>query len=75
MKYLALIGALLICLILAPLAVAQQDAHVPKLGDIMIAPNSDISSCGLQASSGIGSLRLMKQCRSKGALGMQHSFM
>jgi hypothetical protein len=37
MKYLALIGALLICLISAPLAVAQQDSHLPKLGDIMSA--------------------------------------
>ncbi|MGB6909951.1 MAG: hypothetical protein WBE01_09515 [Methyloceanibacter sp.] len=37
MKYLALIGALLFCLILAPLAVAQQDAHVQRLGDIMSA--------------------------------------
>jgi hypothetical protein len=37
MKYLALIGALLICLVSAPLAVAQQDSHLPKLGDIMSA--------------------------------------
>lgn len=37
MKYLALIGALLICLISAPLAVAQHDSHLPKLGDIMSA--------------------------------------
>ena len=36
MKYLALITAILICLILAPLAVAQQDAYPPKLDDIMI---------------------------------------
>lgn len=37
MKYLALIGGFLICLILAPLAVAQQDARVSRLGDIMTA--------------------------------------
>lgn len=37
MKYPALIGALLICLISAPLAVAQHDSHPPKLGDIMSA--------------------------------------
>ena len=37
MKYLALIGALLIFLFSAPLAVAQQDSHLPKLGDIMSA--------------------------------------
>lgn len=35
MKYLALIGALFIGLILAPLAVAQQDTYRPPLGDIM----------------------------------------
>jgi hypothetical protein len=35
MKYLALISALLICLILAPLAVAQQETYRPPLGDIM----------------------------------------
>jgi hypothetical protein len=35
MKYLALIGAFFICLILAPLAVAQQDTYKPPLGDIM----------------------------------------
>jgi hypothetical protein len=35
MKYLALIGAFFICLILAPLAGAQQDTHRPPLGDIM----------------------------------------
>jgi hypothetical protein len=35
MKYLALIGALCIGLILAPLAFAQQDAYRPPLGDIM----------------------------------------
>jgi hypothetical protein len=37
MKYLALIGVSFIGLILAPLAVAQQDAHMPRLGDIMVA--------------------------------------
>ena len=36
MKYLASIAAMLICLILAPLAVAKQDAYPPKLDDIMI---------------------------------------
>ena len=35
MKYLALIGACFIWLILAPLAAAQQDAYRPPLGDIM----------------------------------------
>jgi len=35
MKYLALIGALFIGLILAPLAVAQQELYRPPLGDIM----------------------------------------
>jgi hypothetical protein len=35
MKYLALVGAFFICLILAPLAVAQQDGYMPRLGDIM----------------------------------------
>jgi hypothetical protein len=35
MKYLALIGAFFICLILAPLAGAQQDTYWPPLGDIM----------------------------------------
>lgn len=35
MKYLASIGAVLICLILAPLAVARDDAYAPSLGDIM----------------------------------------
>jgi hypothetical protein len=37
MRYFALIGALLMGLILAPLAVAQQDVYPPKLGDIMTA--------------------------------------
>ena len=37
MKYPALIGALLFCLSLAPFAIAQQDAHVQRLGDIMSA--------------------------------------
>jgi len=37
MKYLALIGALVTSLILAPLAVAQQEVYPPKLGDIMTA--------------------------------------
>ena len=37
MKYLALIGVFFIGLILAPFAVAQQDAHMPRLGDIMVA--------------------------------------
>ena len=36
MKYLTLIAAMLIYLILAPLAVAQQDTYPPKLDDIMI---------------------------------------
>lgn len=40
MKYLALIGALFIGLILAPLAVAQQDTYRPPLGDIMGAIQS-----------------------------------
>ena len=35
MKYFAVIGTFAICLILAPLAVAQQDAYRPPLGDIM----------------------------------------
>ena len=35
MKYLAVIGTFAICLILAPLAMAQQDAYRPPLGDIM----------------------------------------
>ena len=35
MKYLAVIGTFCICLILAPLAVAQQYAYKPPLGDIM----------------------------------------
>ena len=35
MKYLAVIGALFIGLILAPLAVAQQELYRPPLGDIM----------------------------------------
>ncbi|MGC2410896.1 MAG: hypothetical protein WA441_13110 [Methyloceanibacter sp.] len=35
MKYLGLIGALLISLGLGPLAVAQGEAYVPSLGDIM----------------------------------------
>ena len=35
MKYLAVIGAFCICLISAPLAVAQQYAYKPPLGDIM----------------------------------------
>ena len=34
---LALIGTLLFCFILAPLAVAQQDVYRPPLGDIMSA--------------------------------------
>jgi len=37
MKYLALIGASLICLILAPLANAQQEVYRPRLGDLMVA--------------------------------------
>jgi hypothetical protein len=37
MKCLALIGPLFICLILASLALAQQDAYRPPLGDIMNA--------------------------------------
>jgi hypothetical protein len=35
MKYFASIGALFICLISAPLALAQEDAYRPSLGDIM----------------------------------------
>jgi hypothetical protein len=35
MKYLAVIGAFSVFLFLAPLAVAQQDAYMPRLGDIM----------------------------------------
>jgi hypothetical protein len=35
MKYFAVIGALFIGLILAPLAVAQQELYRPPLGDIM----------------------------------------
>ena len=35
MKYLALIGAFCIGLILAPLAAAQQEIYRPPLGDIM----------------------------------------
>ena len=35
MKYLAVIGTFVISLILAPLAVAQQDTYRPPLGDIM----------------------------------------
>jgi len=35
MKNLAVIGIFAICLILAPLAMAQQDAYRPPLGDIM----------------------------------------
>ena len=35
MKYLAVIGAFCICLILAPIASAQQYAYKPPLGDIM----------------------------------------
>ena len=35
MKYLAVVGTFVISLILAPLAVAQQDAYRPPLGDIM----------------------------------------
>jgi hypothetical protein len=37
MKYLAVIGAVVTGLILAPVAVAQQDGYPPKLGDIMTA--------------------------------------
>ena len=35
MKYLAVVGSFIISLILAPLAVAQQDTYRPPLGDIM----------------------------------------
>jgi hypothetical protein len=35
MKYLAVVGALFIAVVLAPLAVAQGEGYVPNLGDIM----------------------------------------
>ena len=35
MKYLAVVVTFVMCLILAPFAVAQQDAYRPPLGDIM----------------------------------------
>ncbi len=37
MKRLATIGAVLLCLVLAPFAAAQEEGLRPKLGDIMVA--------------------------------------